>query len=154
MKRFAFLAIVAMLVGCGPAADDDAQDDAAENQPAESAHDHSHDHGELGPHGGHLVHLDPAGVDAEWTHDDESHLITVYLDGFDAEKIQSAMFVAKIGDNDEEFALEAAGEGWAITSEALMTHLNMGEAVPVSLVVVDESGKQSALIENHEHHHH
>lgn len=142
----------ALMVGCQPKADP-----PAANAPAADDHDHDHDHAheENGPHGGHLVDLQPSGRHAEWTHDDETHLITVYLDEFDAEKVTSAMFTVEIPDAEsEQFELADGDDGWTITSEALMTHLNMGEAATVKLVVVDESGEHSAKMEPHEHHHH
>ncbi len=44
-------------------------------------HDHDHDHGATGPHGGHLLDLMCEGklVHAEWTHDDKSGWVAVYL---------------------------------------------------------------------------
>ena len=137
------------LVGCGPQAPAEKTETAAN---APGGHVHSHD--EVGAHGGHMLHMDPAGVHAEWTHDDDTHSITVFLEDFDATKIQEAKFVAKIGEAVEEFPLVAGDDGWSVTSEALMTHINMGEAAEVNLVVVDESGEQKAKIEAHEHHHH
>jgi len=76
------------------------------------------------------------------------------LDEFDAAKVVSAKFVAKIGDNTEEFPLSATDSGWTITSPELMTHINMKDAAQVQLVVVDDTGVHSCAIEAHEHHHH
>ncbi len=154
MRRLMGLAVLGLVVGCQPATKE-----AAEIQTPPAAADahagHDHGHDETGPHGGHLLHLEPAGVHAEWTHDDETHLITVFLDDFDAEKISEAKFVVDIPNAEsEEFALTASDAGWTVTSEALVTHMNMGEAATVKLVVVDDSGEQSTKIEHHEHHHH
>ncbi len=117
------------------------------------AHDHSHDD-DHGPHGGHVVHLEPTGSHAEWTHDDDAHLIAVYLDDFDAAKIASVKFTAKIGEETEEFPLTSGDGVWSITSQELLTHINMKDAAEVNLVIVDESGVHTAKIEAHEHHHH
>jgi hypothetical protein len=49
--------------------------------PAGAGHDghsHSHDHAHVGPHGGHLLELQPEGYHAEWIHDDEGR-VTVFL---------------------------------------------------------------------------
>jgi hypothetical protein len=158
MKRLNLVAVFgcAMLtasLGCQPAPT--APPTVAVEEHAPDEHSHAHDHGEEGPHGGHLVDLEPRGVHAEWTHDDDSHQITVYLDDFDAEKISSAKFTVQIADAPiEEFPLARGDSGWSVTSEALMTHLNMGEAATVKLVVVDDTGEQSAKMEPHEHHAH
>lgn len=145
--------VFAGTIGCQPAADDTASTTTqTETSAASGGHVHAHD--ETGPHGGHLLHLEPSGVHAEWAHDDDTHTITVYLDDFDAEKIENVKFVATIGDTVEEFPLTAGDDGWSIESEALMTHINMGEAADVQFVVTDDSGNQSTKIEAHEHHHH
>jgi hypothetical protein len=122
------------------------------NESMEGGHSHSHD--ELGPHGGHLLHLKPSNVHAEWTHDDDTHLITVHLDDFDADKLTAAKFVVKVGEQTEEFPLAPGDEGWSVTSEALMNHINMGEAADVQLVVTDDQGDHTTKIEAHDHHHH
>ncbi len=139
-------------VGCTPAAPTASTADT--KAPAESDPHAGHDHGDVGPHGGHLLHLEPTGSHAEWTHDDEKHLITVHLDDFDVAKIVSAKFVAKIGDTTEEFPLTASDSGWTITSQELMTHINMKDAAAVNLVIVDGAGVHTSKIEAHEHHHH
>ena len=152
MKRLVLIPLVCLLFGCSPSAPT-TTDTTASNAASESGH--SHEHGDLGPHGGHLLDLQPAGKHAEWTHDDEKHLIAVYLDDFDAEKVQEVKFVVDLeGVPQEEFPLTAGEQGWSITSEALMTHLNMGDVVKVQLLVIDDSGTQASVLEKHEDHHH
>ncbi len=107
MARLSLLVAVVLTVGCTPAtptATTTSKDKAAAGD-SHAGHDHGHD--DTGPHGGHLLHLEPTGTHAEWTHDDDKHLITVHLDDFDAAKIVSAKFVAKIGDNSQEYPLTA-----------------------------------------------
>src|SRR5688572_7448179 len=41
-------------------------------------HDH-HEHAHLGPNGGHLLELGNEQFHAEWTHDDDSGKLTVYI---------------------------------------------------------------------------
>ena len=149
------IALVALVCfnGCGAPGDTSDTQTAAQGG-GENGGGHSHDHGDVGPHGGHLLHLEPSGAHAEWTHDDDTHSISVFLDDFQADKIESAKFVATIGEETEEFGLESTENGWTISSEALMTHINMGEAVEVCLVVVDDTGEHTCTIEAHEHHHH
>lgn len=146
MKRIAYLTVLLACLGCGT--QPEADKTSAEASQVEAAHDHAHE--EMGTHGGHMLHLEPSGAHAEWTHDDENFKITVYFDG----DVDGAKFVAKVGESTEEFPLAADGEGWSITSEALLTHLNMGEAVPVQLVIASPDGELSTKIEKHEHHHH
>lgn len=147
------IGILILCIGCNspsskPSGEKDQSNDA---QPDAHA---GHNHGDIGPNGGHLLHLEPSGLHAEWTHDDETHLLTVFLDDFDAGSIVEAKFEAKIGDEVENYPLEAGNQGWSVTSQQLMTHINMGDLAEVQLVVVDGSGRQTAKIEAHEHHHH
>lgn len=123
------------------------------------AHEHDHDHGH-GPHGGHVVALDPGHVHAEWTHDDAG-LVTVYLDDLAAAP-SGVSFVVKVADAEPQtFALakseskeasEAAA--WTIKSDALLTHINVGEAAKVALVVKTADGELKAAIEHSEEHDH
>ena len=41
--------------------------------------EHDHDHGALGPHGGHVLELGEEQYHAEWTHEDLSGEIVIYL---------------------------------------------------------------------------
>lgn len=122
-------------------------------------HDHAHDHGEHGPHGGHMVHLEPDGVHAEWSHDDDTKTITVYLDEV-AKPASEVKFVVKVGDTEPQtFALSKSEGGmgggtWTISSDALMTHLNMGEAAKVQLVVSSDDKQMTSTIEHSDEHHH
>ena len=148
----AFLSLPS-IIGCGGGGENSAGNSSTAQQDSDDS-DHGHHHHDLGPHGGHMLHLEPSGVHAEWTHDDESYLVSVFLDDFEADKIQAVKFVTKIGDESEEYPLESTENGWTISSEALLTNINMGEAVDVSLVVVDDAGEQTCTIDEHGHHHH
>ncbi len=154
MKSFVWglaLPLFLLSVGCKPATPTTASSSGAASADAHADHDHAHE--ELGPHGGHMLHLEPTGSHAEWTHDDDSQLITVYLDEFDGSKLASAKFTAKIGDAVEEFPLTASDNGWTVTSPELMTHINMKDAAEVNLVIVDDAGVHTAKVEAHDHHH-
>ena len=121
--------------------------------------EHAHDHGEHGPHGGHMVHLEPDGVHAEWSHDDDTKTITVYLDDLKAPATE-VKFVVKAGDTEaQDFPLSkteggTGGGTWSITDEALMTHLAMGEAAKVQLVVAEGDKQMTSAIEHSDEHHH
>ena len=152
-----FALCCATTLGCQPSATSNnpatkAGTDAAAATDPHAGHDH--DHEDVGPHGGHLLHLEPTGSHAEWTHDDDQHVVTVYLGEFDGAKIASAKFTAKIGDATEEFPLTNSDSGWTITSPELLTHINMKDAAEVNLIVVDDTGVHTAKIEAHEDHHH
>lgn len=144
------IALVPISLGCQP----QAKQETAEAAPSTPADAHDHGHEDTGPHGGHLLHLSPSGTHAEWTHDDDSHLLTVYLDDFESEKISNVKFVVKVAEETEEFPLEATDNGWTISSESLMNHINMGEAAVVTLIIADDAGEHSSRVEAHEHHHH
>lgn len=152
-----FALCCAATLGCQPSAttSKSATQAGADTAAATDSHaGHDHDSEDVGPHGGHLLHLEPTGSHAEWAHDDDLHLITVYLDEFDAAKITSVKFTAKIGDATEEFPLTNSDSGWTVTSPELLTHINMKDAADVNLIVVDDTGVHTAKIEAHEHHHH
>ncbi|GIW98723.1 MAG: hypothetical protein KatS3mg111_2056 [Pirellulaceae bacterium] len=121
---------------------------------AASGDSHHHAHDDLGPHGGHWIHLQPTGAHAEWTHDDETHTISVYLEPSLDDSVEAVQFEVKIGEQTEQFPLQRKGEAWTIVSEPLLTHLNMGEAVDTTLQVVSGDQQLSARIEAHEEHHH
>ncbi|MCA9194543.1 MAG: hypothetical protein KDC35_03335 [Acidobacteria bacterium] len=148
--------ILLALSGCTP--QPGANSAGATNQVSQAPdkHEHSHEHEEeLGVHGGHMLHLEPHGFHAEWTHDDDSHTITVYADEI-ADQVKEIRFDVQIeGAEKESFALNSAESGaWSISSEALTTHLNMGEAAKVELVIVDGTGENTVHIEHEEHEHH
>lgn len=147
-----FILICTATMGCKPSTS--TAPAGSTGADAHDDHSHAHAHEEHGPHGGHMVHLEPTGSHAEWTHDDDAHLISVYLDDFDAAKVVSVKFTAKIGDALEEFPLTSSDGTWSITSQELLTHINMKDAAEVNLEVVDASGVHTAKIEAHEHHHH
>ena len=43
------------------------------------AHDHGHSHADLGPNGGHLIELGKEQYHIEWTHDDNSGRLTMFV---------------------------------------------------------------------------
>lgn len=150
-------AIMLSSVGCSPK--ETTQPMAGGSSGTTAADAHAHDHGEHGPHGGHLLHLEPDGVHAEWNHDDDTKTITVYLDDLTAPATE-VKFVVKAGDTEpQNFPLTKGEEGtgggtWTITSDALLTHLNMGEAAQVQLIVTEGDKQMTSKIEHSDEHHH
>ena len=127
-----------------------------------AGHDHAgHDHAELGPHGGHIVVLDPGHHHAEWVHLDEDNVVEVYL-GDLAESAQQVQFVAEIqGKDPVSYDLKPASDalgagGYQLESPNLLTHIAMsdGEAAKVTLVVeTDEGTLKAPLSGDHDHDH-
>ncbi|MGN6547016.1 MAG: hypothetical protein ACTHK7_18315 [Aureliella sp.] len=125
-------------------------------------HAHEHEHGEHGAHGGHMLHLEPDGAHAEWTHDDTTKVVTVFLEELPAPP-KEVKFIVKAGDTEPQtypLVKEEGGTGggaWTINSDALLTHLAMGEAAQIQLVVVTDDNKEMSTKIEHsdeEHHHH
>ena len=143
-------------VGCSPKP---AADTSAAGSGTTGSDEHAHDHGEHGPHGGHMVHLEPDGIHAEWAHDDDTKTVTVYLDDLKA-PASEVKFVVKAGDTEpQDYPLTKSEGGtgggtWTITSDALMTHLAMGEAAQVQLIIAEGDKQMTTKIEHSDEHHH
>lgn len=116
---------------------------------AKAPHTATGDHilGPTGPHGGHFLELEPSGMHAEWSHDDESHEVFVFLDDFEVAKLDSVMFVATIDSSEREFPLQPYGERWRLSSTTLLQHIDTG--TEVKLVIEDSEGKHTGKIESH-----
>lgn len=153
---FVLLSAVCLVVSCGTGCQTKAPP-AVNNAQAPADH---HDHGDHGPHGGHIIALNPGHVHVEWTHDDKN-LITVYLDDLDATPTE-VKFTVKIGDAEpQSFPLTkseskepADAFAYSLTSDALLTHINMGEAAKVTLVVKTADAELTALVEHEDEHGH
>jgi hypothetical protein len=159
------VAALGLLVGCQPQAGGKGSSAYTSGTPGEhddhghgDDHGHDHDHGH-GPHGGHVLALEPGHVHVEWAH--EGKLITVYVDDL-AEVPTAVKFVVKAGDAEpQSFDLTKStsteadqAAAWTIESDALLTHINMGEATNVQLVVVTGSGELSTRVEHSDEHDH
>jgi hypothetical protein len=127
----------------------------------QAGHDH-HDHPAHGPNGGHLVHLEPSGSHAEWTHDDELGKIQIHLEDVQSsgKKIDSVKVVLKVQDQPEKtFDFTAVKDGlYELVSPELLTAIEVGggdsEKVSAKLSVAIDGQEQSSLLEHHDHHHH
>ncbi len=127
------------------------------NQP----NDHSHNHSDHGSHEGHVIHLEPDGYHAEWLQDEDKRLVTVYLDELKT-PASEVKFVVRAGDSEPQIYLLQAQDGsegggtWTITSDALLTHLAMGDAAKIELIVIHGNKEMSSKIEltaEHDHKH-
>ncbi len=152
--------------GCQPAASksgDKSTKSAASHD--DHGHDHSHDHAheEHGAHGGHMLHLEPTGEHAEWTHDDESGLLTVYFEEMVSagSKIEKVRVDLTVGDKPKKaYDLEGTaaddhkieGSIFSIKSPELVTALGVGEGVKAELIVT-VAGKELKAALEHDHGH-
>lgn len=125
-------------------------------------HDHAgHDHAELGPHGGHIIVLDPGHHHAEWVHIDEDNVVEVYL-GELAESATKVQFVAELeGKDPVTYELEPASDslgagGYQLQSPNLLTHIAMSDGTTARVTLVVETDKatlKATLSGDHDHDH-
>lgn len=135
-----------------------------------SGHDHAHDHPETGPNGGHLVELGDEEYHIEWTHDDESGLVTLYLlDGAVKELVPIAAeeitITAKVEDAVEYklTAVDPSGDPpvsakFELKSPELLVALQLaGQGTDVSVAVTIDGKLYRGVFEHNDHghgHHH
>lgn len=159
------------VIGCGK---DTAEPKPADNNAASSGghdghdHHHDHDHSAAGPHGGHVMEIGDEQYHAEWTHDDKSGKITIYLLDGDIKEdawttAESITITTKIRDDEQEHALLAVNQDeqeppqasqFEITSPNLLTALNqVGPAVTAELKVTIGGESFRVEFEKHAHDH-
>ncbi len=165
----AFVAIAGLTLfsGCEPASTQTASTASASTESAPSttkttAEAHNHSHGDEGEHGGHLVHLEPSGEHAEWSHDDEKGTVTVYMEEAVSEgaKVDSVRIDLEVTGNPKKTYLldsssdehKIANSVFTIKSPELVTALGVGEGVKATLVVTIDGKEQSCKLE-HDHGH-
>jgi hypothetical protein len=142
-----------------------------DNKPAPKPDVHTHDHGdhEMGPHDGHLLELGEEEYHAEWTHDDESGKVTIYiLDGEGKKEVpidaESLTINTTIKGETTPHSLEAVNatsgdkplaSQFEITDKALVTTLKaIGKDVSANLEVKIKDKTYPAKFEAHEEHEH
>jgi hypothetical protein len=144
------LALLAMIgiLGCNPSA-------------PPKVDSHSHNHAAHGPHGGHLVHLEPTGVQAEWAHDDDSGKLSVYLEEAiqSGKKIDEARIELEVtGSSKKTYDLVANDKNvYELVSPELLTAIEVGAGdaakVIAKLIVTIDGKEEAAAMEHHEHSH-
>jgi hypothetical protein len=167
---YGFIALAAAslplaMTGCGPKP----AGKKADTHGHDHDHDHGHDHAAHGPHEGHVLELGDEEYHAEWTYDDGSGKVTVYL--LDHELKQPAPTGAetiaikvKVGENEKEYLLEAvdrtAGDA-PMASQFELVDKTLGTALITTgtdaTLTVEIGGKPyTAKIEHDDHdgHHH
>jgi hypothetical protein len=138
------------------------------------AEEHSgHDHGaheEAGPNGGHLVELGNEEYHVEWTHDDQSGLVSLYvLDAAAKELVPIASdaitITAKVSEAKEYRLPAVAASGdppksatFELKNPELVVNLKMaGQGADVSVAVTINGKDYHGEFEHHDHghgHHH
>lgn len=166
VKHVNFLAtcIVLLLAACNSIA----PPQPAPAPPAEnhSGHSHSHSHEEVGPNGGHLVELGDEDYHLEWTHDDATGLVTLYVLDSTAKKpvpvvSETITITAKVkGSNEYHLAaVDPIGDPPAtakfeLKSPELLVALSLaGAGADVSVVVMIDGKEYPGEFEKHDHAH-
>lgn len=93
------------------------------------------------------------GAHAEWAHDDENDLITVFAENPDS--VTAVAMKTNIEGDETVYDFEKKEiEGktvFQIVSPELLTAVKMGKAVDTKLVITTEEGEASAQVEHHAH---
>lgn len=148
------------LTGCRP------PNDVKKNSSKGHDHDHDHDHAHGGLHDGHVLELGNEEYHAEWTHDDDSGKVDVYILDKTMKKevpiaAESLTINTKVGDKEKAYTLEAvnAADGKAsqfqITDKTLLTILSsVGEGTTATLDVNIDGKPYTQKFEAHSEHDH
>ena len=129
---------------------------------------HDHDHGALGPHGGHVLVLGDEQYHAEWTHEDKSGDIVIYL--LDQEIQEDVTTTAElititttIRDESQTYELAADNQNeedpprasrFKATNPNLLTALKQaGSGVKAEMRVIIDGTFFRGTFEKHEHDH-
>ncbi len=132
-------------------------------------HDHAHDHAhpDTGPNGGHLVELGDEEYHIEWTHDDKSGLVTLYvLDGEAKNAVlvaaESLTITAKVNEPIEYKLAAVASSGsppasaqFELKNPELLVNLQLaGQGADVSVAIAINGKEYRGVFEHHDHGHH
>ncbi len=126
-------------------------------------HEHSHAH-EDGPHGGHMLDLLPDGGHAEWTHDDEKGILTIYLEelvaaGKKVEKVrvdlalqnnETKSYDLKVSEADQH---KIEGAIFSIVDPQLVTTMEVPGVKATLVVTADGKELKGSLAHDHDHGH-
>ncbi|MFK8115143.1 MAG: hypothetical protein AB8B91_23275 [Rubripirellula sp.] len=131
----------------------DHDDHEGHDHAAEGHDEHAgHDHPAHGPNGGHMVELS-GGAHAEWAHDDDKDLLTVFVEK--PETVTKVEMKTVIGDKETsyEFEKKESDESttFQLTSPGLLTSIKMGDAVKTQLIIATADGEVSGKVLHHSH---
>jgi hypothetical protein len=180
MRRFWMLTLISTVLwltggcdsGSSTASKGGAKTASKDGHDHDHGHDHGHDHSHAaqGPHKGHIVELGEEEYHAEWTHDDESGLVAVYILDKEMKKdvpIESKQveITTKIGDAEKVYQLDAEypADGdktksakFVVEDKSLITALlAAGKEGATATLSVEIAGKKftSAIDHDAEHKH-
>lgn len=157
--------LLTLATGCQPkvSSPPPSQPGATQSGTEEHAHDHAHGHDETGPHGGHVVEIGEERLHAEWTHNDASGEVVVYLLDSSAKAdvtipAATILITTKIGETEKPYELTAVSpEGgqssrFALTDPSLVEALKaVGPGVEATIVVNLNDESLVGKFERHEH---
>ena len=149
-----------LLAGCGGSGGGTAGAGKSGTGKANDAHDHAghdhagHDHGghshaAHGPHGGHILELGDEEYHAEWTHDDDSGLITVYvLDSSMKKEVpipaKEIVIATKVAGKEQSYSLAAVNPSEGDEPKSAMFQLD-DKALVVALQAAGTPGTSATL---------
>ena len=157
-----FPIVLLILTGCGTARQQATLPPASSD--ARHSQQHSHSHEAVGPHGGHLIELGDEAYHVEWTHDDASGTVTVYI--LDSEAKQEVPVAASSVSIDTKIrdtkvhklaAINATGDPpqasrFQLKDPALIESLKMaGQGVEASIRVQIDGMQYTGNFKHHEH---
>ena len=166
MRRFAILALFAItfnLAGCGSP-----EVSKPKPKPEPHDHDHEHEHAHHGPNGGHFAFFAEHKYHVEWTHDEKTGDVNLYiLDDKGAKEVaaESAelVVVTKEGSDSKEYTLAAVEPKDGKTSHYKTSDKDFHNTIEVlsdaitaeikSIKVNGEEFTNIKLVEDPEHHH-
>jgi hypothetical protein len=133
-----------------------------------SDHDHDHAHEHKGPHGGKMAVVGEEKYHIEWTHDDESGKVALYILDKEGKKevsigAEKLVVTTKQGDKEESFELEAVNrmenktpKFEVVSKDLLGTLEQLGEKITAVVKEVEIEGEKfsNVKLEEHDHHHH
>ena len=157
---WAAAAAAVLLAGCGGSGGGTAGAGKSGTGKANDAHDHAghdhagHDHGghshaAHGPHGGHILEIGDEEYHAEWTHDDDSGLITVYvLDSSMKKEVpipaKEIVIATKVAGKEHSYSLAAVNPSEGDEPKSAMFQLD-DKALVVALQAAGTPGTSATL---------
>ncbi len=125
-----------------------------------------HDHSAPGPNGGHVEAFDKSDLHFEWSDDDDSHKLSIYLDQIVSKggNVESVKIDVVSGDTKKTFTLEKdekakiAGSVYFIVSEELLGMVDASgtdtKGVHSKLIAVIDGKEQTCLLNHEDGHKH
>jgi len=141
------------------------QGNTADQKNGSDAHA-GHDHSAPGPNNGHIEAFDANGPHFEWTHDEATHKLTIFLEEAVSAgaKVESVKVDVTSGTETKSFALakednaKIAGSVFSIASEELMTLMEASgtdaKGVQSKLIAMIDGKEQTAVLKHEDEHGH